>query len=511
MREHDSSIPESTRTSTASTTFEERTLAEQEQVEPITVEEDTGAKNTDRGERGRLQTLLGFLKESSGVKDITNVRVSLPASACDPLSGLEYFTIMDHPQEFVKIAAETTPEGRMLAVVRFVFSSFRLHMNKIMKSFNPVLGETYRCHWEVDSTPGVQLPSTFKPHGTDTPPTTGKTYSVDYRAEQLSHHPPKGAFWYRCKELGVELVGLFQVVAQFTGLAVRINHRYGMTLSITLPPNTPSNPTSEAVVERYRITQPNGELRGLLVLSPYVALVDYCVIVCRDTKMRTVIRFKEDSFFSLRSKFEILGNISRYNPDKPHTLKSPSLAIDDETVLYTLSGSWKSAVSLRQESKSSSRGSTSSSSSSLIDMSTLPTSTRILPPLSTLHPTDSRIVWQATTTALATARWSDATRNKAHVEDAQRDKARTRPPGWTHTPRLFRGHAEEWWWELGPGPKGYDAGGGQDWVPEGEKAEVGGLWVELEYLGDEGEGALGESARVEPKFDGFVAVESDTE
>jgi hypothetical protein len=59
------------------------------------------------------------------------------------------FTISDI---FVSVTDGKTPEDRMLRVLRWYLSSFHAGRKSSIakKPYNPIIGETFRCHWELD-------------------------------------------------------------------------------------------------------------------------------------------------------------------------------------------------------------------------------------------------------------------------------------------------------------------------------------------------------------------------
>ncbi|KAK0542834.1 hypothetical protein OC846_006394 [Tilletia horrida] len=100
-------------------------------------------------ETGKIKTLLSILRKFVGVKDLANVRFSLPAHMLLAQANLEYWNYFDRPDMFAVIPDMEHPLDRMLAVVRYAFSKeLKFYDGKVVKPFNSVLGEHFRCHWQ---------------------------------------------------------------------------------------------------------------------------------------------------------------------------------------------------------------------------------------------------------------------------------------------------------------------------------------------------------------------------
>ena len=127
---------------------------------------------------GKFRQLLGLLKKAINVKDLASIRLSLPATLMEPIGNLEYWQYADRPDVFAAINEPDDELDRMLAVLRWtcpsshscilhakcsflataVTKDLKFVKHKIAKPFNSVLGEHFRCHWEV-------IPSTLDAQG----------------------------------------------------------------------------------------------------------------------------------------------------------------------------------------------------------------------------------------------------------------------------------------------------------------------------------------------------------
>ncbi|GBP61987.1 Oxysterol-binding protein-related protein 9 [Eumeta japonica] len=96
-------------------------------------------------------------------------KVVLPTFILERRSLLEmYADYFAHPDQFVKIVDFPTPRERMVQVVRWYLSSYHAGRKSQVakKPYNPILGEVFRCHWELDpienNTNGVEKECTTR-------------------------------------------------------------------------------------------------------------------------------------------------------------------------------------------------------------------------------------------------------------------------------------------------------------------------------------------------------------
>lgn len=95
-----------------------------------------------------------------------------------------------------------TPEERMVQIVRWYLSSYHAGRNSAVakKPYNPILGEIFRCHWDV---PGIAVQSESSNNITSQKYTENDVLGEEenplpwtdpdqliFLAEQVSHHPP---------------------------------------------------------------------------------------------------------------------------------------------------------------------------------------------------------------------------------------------------------------------------------------------------------------------------------
>ena len=76
----------------------------------------------------------------------------LPTFILERRSLLEmYSDFFAHPDLFLQTTEGTTPEERMVNVLKWYLSSFHAGRKSSIakKPYNPIIGETFRCHWKA--------------------------------------------------------------------------------------------------------------------------------------------------------------------------------------------------------------------------------------------------------------------------------------------------------------------------------------------------------------------------
>ncbi|WWD08261.1 hypothetical protein V865_006372 [Kwoniella europaea PYCC6329] len=122
-------------------------------LQPFT--DESGAPATlpevgNGGEESKVKVLLGLMKKLMGVKDVANLRISLPASLLEPIPNLEYWQYADRADIFAAIGDSDDEVERMLAVLRFSFSKeLKFIRARLGKPYNSALGEHFRCSWRL--------------------------------------------------------------------------------------------------------------------------------------------------------------------------------------------------------------------------------------------------------------------------------------------------------------------------------------------------------------------------
>lgn len=192
------------------------------------------------------------------VKDLTSVRLSLPATMLEPLANLEYWQYCDRPDYFAAMPLADTEEERMFAVLRWTFTKdLKFVRSGIKKPFNSILGEHFHCTWDVpvvsldgdgDKGPVPRTDIDYAPPKEILAAAGVKEYSSDWLSGttaseeppkpthrvafvncQTSHHPPISHFWLECRPTD-DLKGKGRVIARgadhlsakFTGTNVKV-------------------------------------------------------------------------------------------------------------------------------------------------------------------------------------------------------------------------------------------------------------------------------------------------
>lgn len=114
-------------------------------------------------------------------------KVVLPTFILERRSLLEmYADYFAHPDLFLRIADCKDPRERMVQVVKWYMSSYHAGRKSALakKPYNPILGEVFRCHWDI---PELENDSTLAADG---PVPWCRRDQLTFVAEQVCHHPP---------------------------------------------------------------------------------------------------------------------------------------------------------------------------------------------------------------------------------------------------------------------------------------------------------------------------------
>lgn len=139
-------------------------------------------------------------------------KVTLPTFILETRSLLEmYADFFTHADIFVSIPDFDSPQDRITQVVKWYLSAFHAGRKGSVpkKPYNPILGETFKCYWDLSSGNEVFMRKYFnnftitlfiiqtsspKPVS-DGPIPWAKSSDLTFIAEQVSHHPPISAFY----------------------------------------------------------------------------------------------------------------------------------------------------------------------------------------------------------------------------------------------------------------------------------------------------------------------------
>ncbi|KAI9359680.1 hypothetical protein DFJ73DRAFT_656471 [Zopfochytrium polystomum] len=394
--------------------------------------------------KSKLGFVWGLLRRMASVKDIASVRMSLPANLMDPSSNLEFWNYNDRPDLFASIPDEPDPVLRMLRVVRwFLSKDTKWKDNQLRKPYNPVLGETFACHWLVPAADLAAVPTLLPDNGgvaTTSPAAAtsaaARSVRIDCLTEQILHTPPVSAFYYDCPEKGITARGVDHVSAKFTGTAIKVGagaFNAGVYLSIRR--RRRRSPEEE---EEYNMTYPWASINGWLSGKPYITVSETTVVSCPATGLRCILLYKDEPFFG-SPKFAVEGRVIRYDPAREARMTEKERREAEkreaagggaaENVVARLWGAWNGKVHACEQTL-------------LFDLQQSFTHPKLVSPLPEQSPTESRRLWQGVTEAILRKDFSTATALKREIEERQRRKrdasggggaAAARP-----VPRFFR-------------------------------------------------------------------------
>ncbi|CAG8791952.1 24117_t:CDS:2, partial [Dentiscutata erythropus] len=271
------------------------------------------------------------------------------------------------------------PLERMFATIRWWYSKdLKYVKGKLIKPYNSILGEQFICHWNV---PAPKFDKNG--HFINNAEPNNKNYLVTCLNEQICHHPPVSAFHYNCEEAGVSAYGIDQIAARFTGTS-RDN-------------------------EEYLLTHPVASVQGWLKASLYITVGESCIVTCPKTKLKAILEYKDERWIG-KPKFAIEGKIFKYDPTNDDIKKLKS--VDDKDVVAEIYGSWRGKVHATRLD--------TNKTNLLVDLNELAPIPKIVKPIATQGPLESRRVWQPVSTALFQRDYSKATKEKIAIEDRQR-------------------------------------------------------------------------------------------
>ncbi|XP_052755654.1 oxysterol-binding protein-related protein 9 isoform X1 [Galleria mellonella] len=338
-------------------------------------------------------------------------KVVLPTFILERRSLLEmYADSFAHPDQFVKIVDMPTPRDRMIQVVRWYLSSYHAGRKSQVakKPYNPILGEVFRCHWDLDGAE-AHTASTEKQEVGDGPVPWCTPDQLSFVAEQVSHHPPISAFYAEHVNKRIQFEAWVWTKSKFLGLSIGV-HNIGRGTVTLLD-----------LGEEYTLTFPNGYGRSILTV-PWIELGGSVVIECVQTGHKANIEFLTKPFYG----------------GKKHRVTCEVYAGSDKKAYYTAQGEWNSRMD--------GRWTESGRSEVVFEVASMKPRRKRVAPVSRQAAHESRRVWRHVTAALRAADTDAATAAKRAVEQAQRDAAKRRDAAaekWAT--QLFNPKGEDGW------------------------------------------------------------------
>jgi len=349
-------------------------------------------------------------------------KIVLPTFILERRSLLEmYSDFFAHPDLFVSIADGQTPEDRMVTVLKWYLSSFHAGRRSSIakKPYNPILGETFRCHWKLDdddkkeeapekeSEKASEVDSDRKL--TDEGPLPWcKSDDLVFVAEQVSHHPPITAFYCEHVKKRIAVNAHIYTKSSFLGMSVAV-HNIGQGKLTLLDHN-----------EEYVVSFPSGFARSILTV-PWVELGGKININCPQTNYTAQIEFKCKQFFSSdvnKVTAEVCG------PGQ----KKPFLKVD---------GEWNG--------KMMAKWTNSGRTEVFVDVNQMTISDKLCKKVNEQLRYESRRLWRDVTYGLKSNDIEAATAGKFALEQRQREEAAQRKEaGVKWDTKLFHQIGENW-------------------------------------------------------------------
>ncbi|KAM6967630.1 oxysterol-binding protein-related protein 10-like [Aplochiton taeniatus] len=388
-------------------------------------EEDLGVLEDQRS------IILHLLSQLKLGMDLT--RVVLPTFILEKRSLLEmYANFMAHPDMFLSITSGATAEERMVHFVEYYLTAFHEGRKGAVakKPYNPILGESFRCSWDVPRQrvrPLRTNSSALAPNPASTAaPASGPAprdheprtedggggggardcYRVRFVAEQVSHHPPVSGFYCECKERRMCVNTHVWTKSKFMGMSIGVS-MVGEGVLYLMEHD-----------EEYVFTLPCAYARSILTV-PWVELGGKVSISCAKSGYSASVTFHTKPFYG--------GKVHRVTAEVKH---NPTGA-----VVCKAQGEWNGTLEFTY----------SSGETKVIDTARLPIIKKKIRPLEKQGPYESRYLWQHVTSALKSGNIDLATEQKHRLEERQRSEGKQRAASKTPwKPKYFIKEGEGW-------------------------------------------------------------------
>lgn len=312
-------------------------------------------------------------------------KVVLPTFILERRSLLEmYADFFAHPDLFCSIADMQSPQDRMIQVVKWYLSAFHAGRKSEVarKPYNPILGEVFRCYWEV---PGVRPEGETVPDG---PVPWGTNNNLCFVAEQVSHHPPISAFYAEHKAKRISFCSHIWTKSKFLGLSICV-YNIGQGCVSVMEHD-----------EEYILNFPSGYGRSILTV-PWVELGGTCQITCNKTGYSANIEFLTKPFYG----------------GKKHRISAEILNPGEKKPVLTVEGEWNGVMTAKWR---------DGSTETFVDTQTMATVKKIVKPVHEQALNESRFMWREVTAGLKFNHIDHATAAKCALEQKQRDEAKYR-------------------------------------------------------------------------------------
>ncbi|TNM93104.1 hypothetical protein fugu_018506 [Takifugu bimaculatus] len=374
-------------------------------------EEDLGVLDDQRS------IILHLLSQLKLGMDLT--RVVLPTFILEKRSLLEmYANFMAHPDMFLSITAGATAEDRIVRFVEYYLTAFHEGRKGAVakKPYNPILGETFHCSWEVPrekvkpqvrSNQGSSRDQGRAPNNSQqAEDSSAGCYRVRFVAEQVSHHPPVSGFYCECRERKMCVSAHVWTKSKFMGMSIGVS-MVGEGVLFLLEHD-----------EEYVFTLPSAYARSILTV-PWVELGGKVSISCAKSGYSATVTFHTKPFYG--------GKVHRVTAEVKHN--------STNTIVCKAQGEWNGTLEFTY----------SSGETKVIDTDKLPVTKKKLRPVERQGRTESRRLWKRVTKSLKDGNIDEATEHKHRLEERQRGEEKQRAAdnkAWT--PKYFTKEGDGW-------------------------------------------------------------------
>eukprot|EP00057_Strongylocentrotus_purpuratus_P011709 XP_011666183.1 PREDICTED: oxysterol-binding protein-related protein 9 isoform X3 [Strongylocentrotus purpuratus] len=315
-------------------------------------------------------------------------KVVLPTFILETRSLLEmYADFFAHPELFADISDIDNPRERMVQVVRWYLSAFHAGRQSSVakKPYNPILGETFQCYWDLKGDSPAESVKNEVPEG---PVPWAGSDQVSFMAEQVSHHPPISAFYAECPDKQMSISGHIWTKSKFLGLSIGVE-MVGQACCSDLKHE-----------EEYIMTFPNGYGRSILTI-PWFELGGKCNINCAKTGYSALVSFQTKPFYGGK-KHRVVAEIKHVSDYKP---------------FVTVEGEWNGVMTTKGA---------SGEPIVFVDTKEMKVNRKRVRPVDNQDPYESRKLWKDVTSNLKTQEIEAATDAKHFLEERQRREAKER-------------------------------------------------------------------------------------
>ncbi|XP_028834941.1 oxysterol-binding protein-related protein 10 isoform X2 [Denticeps clupeoides] len=379
-------------------------------------EETTDTEDNEEEDLGVLDDqrniILHLLSQLKLGMDLT--RVVLPTFILEKRSLLEmYANFMAHPDMFLAITGGSTEEERIVRFVEYYLTAFHEGRKGAVakKPYNPILGESFRCTWDVPRDRVRPL----RTQAPAPPPASGEQgrmadgagcYHLRFVAEQVSHHPPISGFYCECRERRMCVNTHVWTKSKFMGMSVGVSMVGEGALHLLEHD------------EVYVFTLPCAYARSILTV-PWVELGGKVSISCSKTGYSATVTFHTKPFYG--------GKVHRVTAEVKHNPTG--------TIVCKAQGEWNGILEFTY----------SNGETKVIDTCKLPVIRKKIRPVEKQGQSESRRLWQHVTCALKSGNIDVATEKKRQLEEQQRTEERQRAASNTPwKPKYFIKEGDGW-------------------------------------------------------------------